>query len=373
MEIVEVTTKRHQKSFLKLPFDIYIDTPQWTPPILHEEKKVVGFTRHPFYERASIKHWLCYTNDTPVGRIAAIDNSSYPEIGFFGFFECYPDVRVASYLLDKVHDWLKSRGKTQVVGPVNPSFNYTCGILTNCFDEPTAIMMPYNHEYYDTIMQMCGMEKAQDLLTYYISYMLKGKIPSAEELLESKIVRASEIAKRLLGVTTRRVTKKTLRSDVYKFLKLYNESMRDTWMFAPLSASEMVFISGQLKWLLHPDLVTAAVKDDKIIGALIDLPDINPTIREINGSLFPFGWLKMLSAPSQTKHIRVICTNVLPEYQMFGVGGILVADSLQPALNLGYTSAEFSWVLESNTLASETLKRHGAKHTKTHRIYLSKL
>ena len=65
----------------------------------------------------------------------------------------------------------------------------------------------------------------------------------------------------------------------------------------------------------------------------------------------------------------MISTNVLPEYQSWGIGIPLVSRLLPVVLDWGISEAEFSWVLESNHLSYKTLKKGGAKITKTYRIY----
>ena len=48
---------------------------------------------------------------------------------------------------------------------------------------------------------------------------------------------------------------------------------------------------------------------------------------------------------------------------------VILARLVPDALAWGITEAEFSWVLESNSLSYKSLKRGGAKLTKTYRIY----
>jgi hypothetical protein len=57
------------------------------------------------------------------------------------------------------------------------------------------------------------------------------------------------------------------------------------------------------------------------------------------------------------------------EYQKWGLGVTLLATVLPSALAFGIKEAEFSWVLESNLLSYKSLKRGGAKLTKTYRMY----
>jgi len=99
------------------------------------------------------------------------------------------------------------------------------------------------------------------------------------------------------------------------------------------------------------------------------LPDFNPRIKKIDGRLFPFGFLRMLSRKREIKRVRVIAINVLPEFQRLGVGLVLMKSLVPQAVKLGIDEAEFSWVLESNEMARLGLEKGGAKHTKTWRMY----
>ena len=95
----------------------------------------------------------------------------------------------------------------------------------------------------------------------------------------------------------------------------------------------------------------------------------NPRIKAINGRLFPFGVLRLLWNKKGIKQMRAISTNVVPEYQAWGVGLVLMGALVQPIIDWGMKEVEFSWVLESNHLSKKTLERGGAKITKTYRIY----
>jgi hypothetical protein len=71
--------------------------------------------------------------------------------------------------------------------------------------------------------------------------------------------------------------------------------------------------------------------------------------------------------------MRLMSTNVLPEWQKWGLG-LVALERMQPAaLEFGITHGEFSWVLESNHLSRKTLERGGARRAKTYRIYDKKL
>jgi hypothetical protein len=78
---------------------------------------------------------------------------------------------------------------------------------------------------------------------------------------------------------------------------------------------------------------------------------------------------KLLRHKEQIKSIRVLSTNVLPEYQMLGLGLLLLNGLVPKVMQCGITDAEFSWVLESNAYSRGSLEKGGAVRTKTYRIY----
>jgi GNAT superfamily N-acetyltransferase len=153
------------------------------------------------------------------------------------------------------------------------------------------------------------------------------------------------------------------------FLDIYNRSLVDTWGFVPLSDAEVDHMAAALKMLIVPEMTSIAEVDGRPIGAMFGLLDYNPRVRQIDGRLFPFGFIRLLWNRKAIQRIRLISTNVLPEFQRWGVGLVLVAKLVPEVLKWGITEAEFSWVLESNHLSRSTLQRGGAKLYKTYRIY----
>ena len=153
------------------------------------------------------------------------------------------------------------------------------------------------------------------------------------------------------------------------FLDIYNQSLVSTWGFVPMSDGEVAKQAAGMKRMIIPELTTMAEIDGKSVGTMFGLLDYNPRIQAIDGKLFPFGFWKLLRKPKELKRVRLISTNVLPEYQSWGIGIALVGRLVPAALEWGIQEAEFSWVLESNDLSYKTLKKGGAKITKQYRIY----
>ena len=116
-------------------------------------------------------------------------------------------------------------------------------------------------------------------------------------------------------------------------------------------------------------MTTIAEVEGKPIGAVFGLLDYNPRVKAIDGKLFPFGVFRLLMNKKAIKRVRLVSTNVLPEYQRWGVGLVLMSRLVPEIFKWGIEMAEFSWVLESNHLSRATLERGGAVIDKTFRLY----
>ena len=129
-----VETRRQRRQFLALPWKLHRNDPNWIPPLRRNQKQLVGYARHPFYNDAECQTFLAFHNGQPCGRVAAIINYGHirrykEQRGFFGFFESIDDQEVATGLFDTARDWLAEQGMTAFRGPCNPSQNYELGLL----------------------------------------------------------------------------------------------------------------------------------------------------------------------------------------------------------------------------------------------------
>ncbi|HEX7400683.1 MAG TPA: hypothetical protein VF369_00765, partial [candidate division Zixibacteria bacterium] len=149
ISISQVISKRDLSVFIKLPWQIYKNDPNWVPPLIVERKEFLDRRKNPFFQHADVVFYSAKRNGKTVGRIAGIVNYKHIEthqenVGFFGFFECVKEFEVAKLLLDSVRDWLKSKRMEIMRGPANFSSNEEWGFLMEGFDSPPVIMMTYN-------------------------------------------------------------------------------------------------------------------------------------------------------------------------------------------------------------------------------------
>jgi GNAT superfamily N-acetyltransferase len=367
LKIHRVTTRRQKRQFLEFPWALYKGDPNWVPPLRSGLKELVGYVSHPFYARNSVQTFLATRGDEVCGRIAAILNHGHnvhynERRGFFGFFECRDDQEAAAGLFDAVRQWFADQGIYKLRGPTNPSLNYELGLLIEGFDSQPTFMMTYNPPYYERLIDNYGFRKAQDLYAFWGNMDMLPAISAKLQPIAEQIVER-------YNVKLRSLDKSKFKEDVRMFLSLYNQSMMNTWGFVPMTPAEVDHMAEGLRYLIVPEMTVAAEIDGQVVGVAFGLPDYNPRIKEIDGRLFPFGVFHLLRNRRAIKKIRLISTNVLPEYQRYGVGLVLMQGLVPKAMEWGLQEAEFSWVLESNRLSYGSLKKGGAKITKTYRLY----
>lgn len=365
-----VSTSSERSQFLRLPWDLHRNDPNWVPPLRVSQKELVGYKRHPFSEDAELQTFLALQDGKPVGRIAAIVNHAHnrrheDRKGFFGFFESVNDPQVAHELFDAVQGWMRERQLNCLRGPTSPSLHYECGLLVDGFDTPPTIMIPYNPPYYQQLLESYGFHKAQDLYSLKLP-LREGEL---EQVLNQKATTIADTVLDRFNVQLRSMNPSHFEKEVQTFFHIYNQSMEKTWGFVPIPEKEIHHLSKSLKYLIVPELTSIAEVDGKPVGIVFLLPDYNPRIKAIDGRLFPFGILRLLWRKRTIKRVRIIAANVLPEYQSWGLGVALLIRLIPTVRAQGLEEAEFSWVAESNHLSKASLERAGATISKTHRIY----
>ena len=369
IEISPVTTKKDITEFVKLPWKIYKDDPQWVPPLISQQKLLFDKNKHPFFEHSEADLFIARRDNQPVGTIAAILNNRHnnhfnENIGFFGFFETVADYEVAKKLLDTVMEWAKKKNLNSIRGPENYSQNEVCGMLVDGFDTPPVILMAHNPPYYQTYLKKYGFTKAMDLWAYCMDKNTQ---------ISERVIKVVERIKARSDVTFRNIKKKIMNKEIEKVKYVYNHAWEENWGFVPLTDHEIDHIADDLKQIVDPDIVFFAEKDGKPIGFSLAVPDINQALKKINGRLFPFGIFKLLYHARKIDRLRVIIMGVVKEYRNKGIDSVFYLDTYRRGIEKGYNWGEFSWILENNDPMNTALKNIGARVYKTYRIYEKKV
>ena len=268
---------------------------------------------------------------------------------------------MAAELLQTAADWLRGQGMTVMRGPFNPSTSDSLGILVDGFGSPPAILMAYNPPYYPRLLEQAGLAKARDLYAYYMH--------SSESEISPKIARVAAAVRKRQGVSIRGGDPRRIRAEMDLIKLIHNEASGRNWGFVPKTEAELDRMARDLKRLVDPELVLFAFVHGEPAGFSLALPDWNQAFRNLNGRLFPFGFLKLLRDRRRINLLRVYTTGVRPRFRNLGLDAIFYYETWVRGVGRGLLGGEFSWVLEDNVNMRNTLENMGARRHKTYRIY----
>jgi hypothetical protein len=340
----------------------------WVPPLILERKEHLS-PHNPYFAHARYQSWLAYRDGNAVGRISAqIDQlhlDRYQENeGFFGMIEAEDNADTFAALLQTAEAWLRDQGMRRVLGPYNLSINQEPGLLVDGFDSPPFVMMGHAHPYYGGRIEQNGYKKAKDLFAYIIDADFK-----ASAAMQTVVKRAQK------KVTIKSFAKSRFDQDLKTIEDIFNDAWSENWGFIPFTEAEFKQMGKDFKLLLDFELVKIAAVDGVPAAFMVVLPNINEAIRDLNGRLLPFGWLKLLwrLKVKFPQTVRIPLMGVRKQYHDSLLGAALafmvIHDAKEPGLKRGIKKVELSWILEDNKGMNDIIESIGGRVYKTYRIY----
>jgi hypothetical protein len=367
--INKVTNETDKLKFIKFPWKIYKNYPNWVPPLIFDVRNNLDTKRNPFFMHAKMELYLAYKGSEIVGRIAAIANDSHnkfheDKVGFWGYFECINDKEVSKALFDSAKEFLLSQKLDTMRGPINLSTNDEIGLLINAFDKPPVILMTYNPEYYINLIENYGFTKVKDLYAYNV----KAEIINDKKTMD-KLERVSQIILKKENLTIRKINLRDLNNEVKIIQEIYNKAWIINWGFVPMTDEEFQHLAKNLKAVVDKDFVYVAEFDGKPVAFSLAVPDYNQVFIKMNGKLFPFGIFKMLFNKKKINGIRLITLGVIHEFQKKGTEAVFIRNTIKEGVRKGMKRAEISWILEDNAPMVATAENLNAEKYKTYRLY----
>jgi len=371
--IRQVADDRDRWAFVKFPWTIYRDDPNWVPPLVTERRAYIDLEKNPFFEHTDAAFFLAERPDGEViGTIAATVDHNYNafqevQVGWFGLFEVIEEYAVAEALLSTARDWVRDQGMSAILGPVNLSTNAEYALLIEGFDSPPVVMMTYNPPYYAEFIERFGFGKARDLYAYLF------EAASLSRNLPRKLVRAAEVTLQKGKIRVRKVNMRDWDNEVQRAKAIYNSAWVKLWGFVPMTDAEFEHLAQGLKSILDPDLLFLAEDGDRPVGVSVGLPDVNQALLKAHPGpsrrSVPWTLLKFLRYRRRITTWRGLIMGVIEEYRGQGIEAALFMESGNASLAKGYTHCEGSLVLEDNTMMNRLARRLGGQPYKTYRIY----
>lgn len=344
-----IDKKKDLKQFVQFRTDLYKNNPYAVPALFDDELNTLTPEKNPAGEFCEFQCFLAYKNDKVVGRICAIINNRANEIwksksGRIGFFDFIDDEEVSEALISTAEAWIRSKGMTEVHGPLGFTDMDPEGMLVEGFDQLGTMAAYYNYDYYPKHIERLGYTKDADWVEF------KVYIPDA---IPDKHKRIADIVQKKYELKLMKFKKASQLIDEgwgRKFFELINMSYGHLYGFTPLTDRQIDHYVKMYVPILRSELVTLiADKDNNLVCVGVALPSLSKALQKSKGKLFPFGFIHLLKAlKSKAEICDLMLVAVHPDYQNKGVNALLFTDLIPQFKKLGTVYAESNPELEEN-------------------------
>jgi hypothetical protein len=369
IQIKKVSGKQALNAFIRVPWRIYKNDPNWIAPLVSERKGAFS-PKHPFFKHAAWRAWVAERDGTPVGRISAqVDQLHLQQhgnnTGFFGLIESPDDDEVFSALFETAESWLREQGMERVTGPFNLNINQEIGLLVEGSDSPPYIMTGHAPAYYGPAIERCGYQPVQDLLAYELD---SGSL-RIPRIMQALIDRSGD------RIKVRNLDRKNSGAELEVMRDIFNDAWKNNWNFVPFTRDEFNAIGKELLMIVPPDFIQIAEIDGEDSAFIVLLPNINEVIADLNGRLLPIGWAKLLwrLKVKFPKSGRVPLMGVREKYQNTRFGPALAYMTIKGVIDAGKARGlervEMSWILDHNHGVRNIIESVGGDITKRYRMY----
>ena len=373
IDIIPVDTKAELERFIRVPMRLSAGDPSWIAPLMFERREALSRKINPFFQHADAQFWLARRDGRDVGRITAqIDHLAKTDpaapAGYFGMIAAEDDPAVFAALFETAETWLRARGRARALGPFNLSVNEEVGLLIDGFDTPPMLMMGHDQPFTAGRIEALGYVKAKDVYAYI-----------SETFVFSDRVEARLRRPLPAGMALRPIRMDRFDEEVATFTDIVNDAWSENWGAAPITEAETKHLGESLRLILNPRWIWFVEIDGEAAAFIVLLPDLNDAIRDLKGSLLPFGWAKLLwrLKVQPIRRARVPLMGVRKRYARDRRGAlapfVLIDAIRKDAVPKGLKAAEYSWILEDNAPMRHILEGLSARIYKTYRIYEKRL
>lgn len=365
MILVEVINPDQKKSFLDFPSQLFKDDPEYIRHLDNDIEAVFDPEKNRYLGFGEAKRWLLYSDDKIVGKIAAFyhtENANEPFSGI-GFFDCINNENASLHLFVKATEWLKSKGFTSALAPVNfgerDSF---WGLMVSGFKNP-SYRENYNPPYYQTLFEKFRFKKKIEQTT------------SAITRTDFNYERFSKLASRVLNnprYEFKHLKKQELDKFADDFVTIYNKAWQIHENFRPLTKDRIKAQMQEMMPIAPEKLNWFVYADGQPAGFYINVLNINPLFKKSNGKFDLMTKIRFVFNKSKIDKVRGIVFGVVPEFHNLGLEvGLIMKfyEEVHKPKHKNIKSSELAWVGDFNPKMLSMFESMGAKVVKTHYTY----
>ena len=365
--IKEAITKAELTAYIKFPFSLYKNDPNWIPPLISDELTGFDKTKNPAFLSAEAYFYMAFKDDKVVGRITAIINwdevkNQQKSKVRFGWWDVIDDIEVTKALLEKVYELGRKHNLQTVEGPIGFSNLDKVGVLTEGYQYKGSMITWYNFPYYKNHLEQLGFIREKE----FIESMFH--LPSINP---DFFIKAQEFIKKRYQLTPLNFTRtKDVMPYVDEMFDLFNRAYAHLSSFVAVSDVQKEYFKKKYIGLINPEYVKFVMdKNNKMIAFCIVMPDFSDAIKKANGKLFPFGFYHLLKARKSSKDVLFYLIGIEKEYQNKGVTAIIFDEFYKVFMKNGVQNCIRTPELEENNAIHNIWKHFDAPIHKRRRTY----
>lgn len=355
--------------FIRFPFKLYKNCPQWVPPFESDELSTLS-EKNPSLAFCERELYIARRDGKTVGRVAAIMNRKANEkwgekVVRFGWIDFIEDIEVAKALVDKVAEWGKAHGAEKIKGPLGFTDMDREGLLVEGFENDSPFTVIYNYPYYGEYLERLGFRKDADWTQRVVE--LSDTLPP--------MFRYADLVEKRYGLTIYRPeNRRDMLAKGKEMFHVLNEAFAPLYEYSKLSEEQIDAYVKQYVPIMNRDLV-ALVQDaeGRIVGFCINMPSISKAVRKAKGRLFPFGFIPVLRALRRNDTIEALLIGVLPEYQGKGANVLIFKYIHENCIRLGIKRMLLNPQLEDNVKVQSLFGEYDPKPYMRRRSYVREL
>lgn len=353
IEIKKVESRYDLKKFIEFHYDLYEGNPYDVPNLYSDDVNTLRKDKNAAFEFCEAEYYMAFKDGKMVGRVAAIINHRANEKWQqkrvrFGWIDFIDDMEVSAALLKAVEDYGRSKGMTEVVGPLGFTDLDPEGMLTWGFDQLGTMPTIYNYEYYPKHMEALGGFEVDNK---YVEYKLY--VP---DTVPEKYTKIAKMIQKRYNLHIKKLTRTDIFKNGYgqKIFRLINETYKDLYGFSELTEKQINQYVEMYLPLADLSLITLVEDwnaDKKLVGVGITIPSLSRALQKCKrGRMLPMGWWHLLRAIKyhKTNIVDLLLMGVLPEYRSKGVNALMFADLIPRYQAYGFEWGESQVEMETN-------------------------
>ena len=356
--IKEAKTKAEYLAFVKFPYSLYKENPNWVPPLINDEIETIDPDLNPVYQNANASFFLAYQDEKIVGRIAAIVNwIEVKEIKKskvrFGWFDVIDNINVTKSLIDCVIKFGKDHNLESIEGPLGFSNLDKAGLLIKGYEEQNTMITLYNHPYYSEHLKKLGFNEAAKWVEYEI------KIDDFESSPE-KVKRFSKLIMKRYNLTLLNFkNRKAIIPYVDQMFELLDKTYNKLQSYVPIQDYQIENYKKRFLKFINPDFIKCIIdQQGKLICFSITMPSFTEALKKVNGKLTLFNSIHILKAMYFNKRASFYLIGVRPDYQNKGITAIIFNEMQKLFNKQNINIVETNPELEENTAIQKLWKNY---------------